>query len=135
MKKSKSSHSQIFFEISSIKNFAIFTENTCFGVSLIKLQTFRPATFLKRDSNTGVSCGYCEPFESSFFYRKFPEAASDSPTIVQWSQLGCFLFDFAPSGAFEFELKITLKVAQKISFLLELFYQLYSISEYILEKH
>ena len=127
---------QIIFKISSIKNFAIFTGKHLFwGLFLIKLQTFRPATFLKRDSNTGVSCGYCEPFENSFFYRKFPEAASDSPTIVQWSQLGCFLFDFAPSGAFEFELKITLKVAQKISFLLELFYQLYSISEYILEKH
>ena len=30
-------------------------QNTCVGVSfLIKIQAFRPATLLKRDSNTGV---------------------------------------------------------------------------------
>ena len=28
-------------------------------------------------------------------------AASDSPNTVQGSQLGCFLFDFAPSLAFK----------------------------------
>ena len=64
---------------------------------------FRPATFLKSDSNTGVSCGYYELFKNSLFYRKPPEAASESPTTVQWSQLGCFLFDFAPSCAIELD--------------------------------
>ena len=63
LKKSKSSRSQMFFEISSIKNFAIFTgKHLCWGLFLIKLQAFRP-----RDSNTGVSCGYCELFKNSFF--------------------------------------------------------------------
>ena len=53
-------------------------------------------------------------FQDQLFYRKPPEAASDSPTIIQWSQLGCFLFDFAPSRAFELELKLTQNVAQII---------------------
>ena len=68
LKKSKSSRSQMFSEISSNKNFVIFTgKHLCWGLFLIKLQAFRPATFLKRDSNTGVSCGYCEIFKNSFF--------------------------------------------------------------------
>ena len=68
MKKSKSSRSQIIFEISSIKNFAIFTGKHLFwGPFLIKLQAFRAATFLKRDHNTGVSCEYCKLFKNSFF--------------------------------------------------------------------
>ena len=68
LKKSKRSHSQMFFEMRSITNFAIFTrKHLCWGLFLIKLQAFRPATFLKRDSNTGVSCGYCEIFKNSFF--------------------------------------------------------------------
>ena len=37
------------------KNFAIFTGKTCVRACfLVKLQAFRPATLLKRDSNTGV---------------------------------------------------------------------------------
>ena len=68
LKKSKSSRSHIFFEKSSITNFAIFTrKHQCWSVFLIKLQAFRPAAFLKRSSNTGVSCGYCELFKNSSF--------------------------------------------------------------------
>ena len=66
LKKSKSSRSQMFSEISSNKNFVIFTgKHLCWGLFLIKLQAFRPATFLKRDS--GVSCGYCELYKNIFF--------------------------------------------------------------------
>ena len=61
LKKSKSSRSQMFFKISSIKNFAIFTgKHLYWGLFLIKLQAFRPGTFFKGDSYTGVSCGYSE---------------------------------------------------------------------------
>ena len=84
LKKSKSIRSQIIFEISSIKNFALFTGKHLFwGFFLMKLQAFKPATFFKSDSNTGVSCGYCELFKKLLFYGKPPEAASDSPTAVQ----------------------------------------------------
>ena len=34
---------------------------------LIRLQVFRIATLLKRDSNTGDSCNYCDIFKNSFF--------------------------------------------------------------------
>ena len=45
----------------ALKNFTIFTgKHLCWGLFLIKLQAFSPATFSKRDSNTGVFCGYCE---------------------------------------------------------------------------
>ena len=38
-----------------IKDFARSTRNTCVGVYFFKkLKTFRPATLLKRDPNTGV---------------------------------------------------------------------------------
>ena len=63
LKQSKSSRSQMFFEIGTLKNSAIFTgKHLCWCLFLIKLRAFRPATFLKRDSNTGISCGYCKIF-------------------------------------------------------------------------
>ena len=71
LKKSKSSRSQIIFEISSIKNFTIFTGEHLFWGLLIKLQAFRPATFSKIDPNTGVSCGYCEIFNNAFLQKTF----------------------------------------------------------------
>ena len=68
LKQSKSSRSQMFFEIGCFKNFAIFTgKHLCWGLFLIKLQAFRLATFSKRDSNTVVFCGYFEIFKNSFF--------------------------------------------------------------------
>ena len=80
----KKSHLQIFSEIFSLRNFAIFTrKHLCWEAFLIKLQAFRPVTFLKRDSNTGVSSGYCEIVQNSFCYRTPPVAVSDSPATVQ----------------------------------------------------
>ena len=67
-KKSKSSRSQMFTEISSIKKLAIFIgKHLCCVLFLIKLQAFRPATFLKRGSNRDVSCVFCELFKKKFF--------------------------------------------------------------------
>ena len=52
---SRSSYSQMFFEIGVLKNFAIFTgKYLCWTLFLIKLQAFRPANLLKRSSNTVV---------------------------------------------------------------------------------
>ena len=53
-------------------------ENTCVGVSLMKLQVFRPTTLLKRDSNTRVFfCKYCEIFKKIYFKEHMQTAASD----------------------------------------------------------
>ena len=49
------SHSQMFFVIGVLKNFANFTgEHLCWSLFFIKLQAWTPAALLKRDSNTGV---------------------------------------------------------------------------------
>ena len=38
-----------------LKNFAIFTrKQLCWSLFLIRLQDFKPATLLQRDSNTGA---------------------------------------------------------------------------------
>ena len=51
----RSSCSQIFIKISVLKNFAIFTgKHLCWSLFLRKLQVLKPASLLKRDSNTGV---------------------------------------------------------------------------------
>ena len=50
-KDMRRSGKKLFFKISQYSQ-----ENNCVGVSfLIKMQTFRPATLLKGDFNTGVS--------------------------------------------------------------------------------
>ena len=54
----RSSRSQMFFKIGVLKNFAIIT-----GKHLCR------CLILKRDSNTGISCEYCEIFKNSFLYR------------------------------------------------------------------
>ena len=73
----------MFFKIGRFKIFAIFTrKHLCWGLFLIKLQTFRLATFLKSDFNTGVSCGYCRTFKNTFYYTTPPVSASDSLLTV-----------------------------------------------------
>ena len=47
--------SQMFFKIDVLKNFGNFTgKQLCWSLFLIKLQSWRPETLLKRNSNTGV---------------------------------------------------------------------------------
>ena len=51
----RSSHQSCSIEKAVLKNFAIFTgKHLCWSLSLIDLRGSRPATFLKRDSNTVV---------------------------------------------------------------------------------
>ena len=53
LNKNRSGRSQMFFKIVVLKNFASFTgRHLCWSLFLIKLQAWRPATLLKRDSNT-----------------------------------------------------------------------------------
>ena len=127
------------FKIESFKIFAVFTgKHLCWGLFLKKLQTFRLPTFLKSDSNTGVSCGYCRIFKNTFYYTT-PPVSSHSVivalllqhvilkivslsgkkiylfiTYLQQSQSGCLFFDFAHSHAFNFNQKFTQNVAQII---------------------
>ena len=46
---------EVLYKKTTLKDFARSTRNTCVGVYFLKkLKTFRPATLLKRDPNTGV---------------------------------------------------------------------------------
>ena len=66
----KSSRSQMFFKIGVLKNFAIFAgKHLCWSYFLIKLQAWRFAILLKRDSNTGVFLGILQNFKEHLFRR------------------------------------------------------------------
>ena len=59
-----------------LKKFTIFAVRQLrWSLFLIKLQAFRSVTFLQRDSNTGVSCEYCEIFRQTYFEDNLPTAA------------------------------------------------------------
>ena len=54
---------EVFCKKKVFKNFANFTgKYLCGSLFLIKLQALRPATLLKRDSNTGFFFETCEIF-------------------------------------------------------------------------
>ena len=57
---------------------------TCVGFSLIKLQTWRPATLLKRDSNTGEICEICEILKNTYFEEYICEGLSVLSEIQLW---------------------------------------------------
>ena len=63
----KNNHSQIFFKIGVLKNFAIFTgKHMCWSLFLIEMQTFR--SLLKRDSNTYVFLWILRNFYKQLFH-------------------------------------------------------------------
>ena len=60
-----------------ISHFAIFTEkHPCWSLFKIKLQAWKPATLLKRNSNLVIFCEYYEIFKNSFVHRTSQVAAS-----------------------------------------------------------
>ena len=113
LKQSKNSRWQIFFEIGSLNIFAIFRGNQlCWGLFLIKLQALGTATFLKRNYNTGVSCGYWKIFKNSFFIQLFLWLLL--VVLPQYSKVSLGACDFAPPRTFDFDQKFTQNVAQII---------------------
>ena len=82
----KSSHSQMFFKIRTLKNFTMFTGKQGWSLFLIKLQTFRPVVLLKRDSITDVFVHQRKPAKTSAFKRDFSGFSSSftqkQPAVV-----------------------------------------------------
>ena len=78
MQALRSNRLQMFFKTGVFKNFAIFTgKSLCLSLFLIKSLTWRFATLIKKETPTHVFfCEYCEIFQSNFFYRTPPVAAS-----------------------------------------------------------
>ena len=141
MKQPKSSRSQLFLEISSLKKFAILSRKLlCWGFFLIKLQAFRPATFLKRDSNTGVSCGYCEILKTDFlkktsggcFWQSYHSTVKSGGVFVLWFRAFTCFRVWLKTYAKRCTNNSLLSRDKTIFFLLKLIYHV--LSEYVLEK-
>ena len=83
----RSSLSQKFFKIGVLKNFANFIgKHQCWSIS------WKPATLLKRDSNTMFSCEIWEIFKNNLFYRALPVTASEQTqeiSVVHWVAKWC----------------------------------------------
>ena len=87
--KLRSSQSRMFFKISVLKNIVIFTKKyLCWSLFLIKLQAWRSATLLKRDSKTAFSCEYCDTSCGCFYKLIFRAPLADYFYINTW-QLTC----------------------------------------------
>ena len=80
----KSNRLQIFFKIAVLKNFANFTgKKLRWSLFLIKLQAFRSATLLKRNSNIGVFLKNLQNFwEHLFLQNTYCGYFSSRPCLV-----------------------------------------------------
>ena len=66
----RSSHRRFYIREALLTNFPIFTgKHLSWSLFLIKLQSFRSATLLKRDPNTGVFLWVLQNFSEHLFWR------------------------------------------------------------------
>ena len=73
----RSSRFQMFFKISVLKSFAIFSKmHLCWSVFLNNLQAEGLQLYLKKSPTQVFFCEVCEIFENTFFYRTPPVTAS-----------------------------------------------------------
>ena len=69
---------EVFYKKAVLKNFSILTgKYLCSSLFLIKLKSFRSATFLKRDSNAGVFLWIFRNFKKAYFKENLWTAASE----------------------------------------------------------
>ena len=73
----------MYFRIDVFKNVAMFIgKHLCWSLFSINIQTSRPLTLLKRDSNKSFSCESCKIFKNTFFYRTRQVASSRN---ISWT--------------------------------------------------
>ena len=89
IEKYRSSPSQMFFKISALKNFT--GKQICWNLVLLKLQTFRRASLIKRVFKKVLTCEIYEIFNKTFFYRTPPVAASESKINIILQTIKCLL--------------------------------------------
>ena len=81
---------EVFCKKDVVKNLTIFMGKTCVGVSLIKLQGWRPATLLKKYSNTQVfSCEIWKTFKKTYFEEHLQTTASAAQVLFTDFQQKC----------------------------------------------
>ena len=79
----RSSRQKCSVEKGVLKNFANFVGTyLCWNLFLKKLQVWRPATLLKRGSNTVVSCEICEIFKGTYFEGHIRTTASGCTKLI-----------------------------------------------------
>ena len=67
----------MFYKKALLKNFSIFTGKYLrWNIFLNKVATLQACNFIKRDSNTGVSCEYFEIFKNTYFEKHLRTTAS-----------------------------------------------------------
>ena len=127
----RSSLSQIYFKIGVLKNFANFIrKQQCWSLFLIKLQAWRPATLLKRDSNTGVFLWNLWNFLEHLFLQNASSGCfwsnsgdlcgSLCDTVILWSfssslsELSSIMLNLLTKSPFDISLFFKLKHAFKI---------------------
>ena len=67
----------VFCKKGVLRSFAkVAGKHLCQSLFFNKVAGLRPATLLKKDSGTDVSCEFCEISKNTFFYRTPPVAAS-----------------------------------------------------------
>ena len=62
----RSSRLQMILKIGALKNFVASEKHLCWSLFILKLQTWRPPTLLKRDSNTVVFQGILRNVSTAF---------------------------------------------------------------------
>ena len=76
-----------------VTNFAIFTgKRLCWSPFLMKLQVFRSATLLKRNSNKGVFMSILRNFQEHLF------RGTSANSCVYWELIGKILESTKPNG-------------------------------------
>ena len=84
LRENRSSRSDMIFKWSDLKNIVKFT-----GKHLRRSHFFntvarwRPATLLRRDYGTGVSCEFCDTFKNTYFAGDQRTATSENNTLGQ----------------------------------------------------
>ena len=90
----RSSHSQMFFKIGVLNSFAKFTrKHLSWSLFLIKLQAFRPSTFLKE---TPTQVLFCELFK--FFKEQLFEQSTSGDCF--WTEAGRLNILMTPAEAY-----------------------------------
>ena len=104
----------MFLKIRVLKNFAIFIEDTCVGVSFLKdWQLYK-----KKTPKQMLSCEYCDFFKSSFFYRTPPLSTSKSK---QFRTYICYILFSKPFKVLKCFFP-SANTAQKVKFSIEDFF-------------
>ena len=78
----------MFHKKDALRNFAKFTgKHLCHGLFFNKVADLRLATLLKRDSDTGVFCEFCEISENNFSYITPLVAVSEQSQITYFIKI------------------------------------------------